>query len=142
MQAKSAPAKPAPAKSAPAKSAPAKKAVKKAATPKAESNIKQTLAVGLKRGHAVTKRKLGDISSRRKGRATKRVTFIRELVREVAGYAPYERRLMELLRNGLEKRAMKLAKKKLGTRLRAKRKFNEMSDSLRKMREAREREQK
>ena len=38
---------------------------------------------------------------------------MRDVVREVAGYAPYERRLLELLRNGLEKRAVKFAKKKV-----------------------------
>jgi hypothetical protein len=37
----------------------------------------------------------------------------KELIREVCGYAPYERRIMELCRNGLDKRALKLAKKKV-----------------------------
>ncbi len=45
--------------------------------------------------------------------AGKRVKAIRELIRDVAGYAPYERRIMELCRNGLDKRALKLAKKKV-----------------------------
>ena len=43
----------------------------------------------------------------------KRVKMIRELVRDVAGSAPYEKRLMELLKVGRDKRALKLAKRKV-----------------------------
>ena len=39
--------------------------------------------------------------SRSKGRLTKHNKFVRDLVREVAGFAPYERRAQELLRWGL-----------------------------------------
>ena len=39
--------------------------------------------------------------------------MVRELIREVAGFAPYEKRLMELLKVGKDKRALKLAKKKV-----------------------------
>lgn len=41
--------------------------------------------------------------------------------------APYERRLIELIRNAGEKRAKKLAKKRLGTHKRALRKVEEMN---------------
>ncbi len=47
-------------------------------------------------------------------RASKRVTFVRDIVREVAGLAPYERRITELLKVGKDKRALKVAKKKVG----------------------------
>ncbi|GKT83016.1 60S ribosomal protein L36 [Colletotrichum tofieldiae] len=40
---------------------------------------------------------------------------------------PYERRVIELLRNSKDKRARKLAKKRLGTFGRAKRKVEEMT---------------
>lgn len=43
------------------------------------------------------------------------------------GFAPYERRILELLKNSKEKRARKLAKKRLGTLLRAKRKIEELN---------------
>ncbi len=56
--------------------------------------------------------------------------FIRDLVREVSGFAPYERRIMELLKNSKDKRARKLAKKRLGTMRRAKRKVDELSNVL------------
>lgn len=56
------------------------------------------------------------------------------MVREVAGFAPYEKRITELLKVGKDKRALKVAKRKLGTHKRAKRKREEMSSVLRKMR--------
>ena len=47
-------------------------------------------------------------------KASKRVKFIRDIVREVAGLAPYERRCQELLKVGKDKRALKLCKRKVG----------------------------
>jgi len=41
------------------------------------------------------------------------VKNIRELIRDVVGSAPYEKRLMELLKVGRDKRALKLAKRKV-----------------------------
>lgn len=38
---------------------------------------------------------------------------IRDLIRDVVGSAPYEKRLMELLKVGRDKRALKLAKRKV-----------------------------
>jgi hypothetical protein len=68
---------------------------------------------------------------------SKKTAFVREIVKEVSGYvtsaegrlmeamanlwnrlAPYERRVIELLRNSKDKRARKLAKKRV--RLKAK----------------------
>ena len=46
-------------------------------------------------------------------RASKRVKVVRDIVREVAGLAPYERRITELLKVGKDKRALKVAKKKV-----------------------------
>ena len=44
------------------------------------------------------------------GTSNKRVAMIRSVIREVAGFKPYERRIMELLKIGKDKRALKLAK--------------------------------
>jgi len=66
-------------------------------------------------------------------RASKKVKFVRDIIREVAGQAPYEKRVLELLKNGRDKRALKVCKRKLGTHLRGKRKREEMSVLLRKM---------
>lgn len=46
-------------------------------------------------------------------RIGKRTRIVREVVRDVAGLAPYERRVSELLKVGKDKRALKLCKKKV-----------------------------
>ena len=43
----------------------------------------------------------------------KRVKFVRDVIREVAGFAPYEKRCQELLRVSKDKRALKYCKKKV-----------------------------
>merc|ERR1712065_85013 len=68
-----------------------------------------------------------DRNVNKKGRRSARGKFVHEVIREVAGFAPYERRLIDLCRNNLDKRALRLAKKKLGAHGRAKRKREEMS---------------
>ncbi|KAK3243238.1 60S ribosomal protein L36A [Cymbomonas tetramitiformis] len=94
------------------------------------------MAAGLNKGHIVTKRALAPRIAHRKGRAGKRVKMIRELIREVAGLAPYEKRICELLKVGHDKRALKVAKNKLGTHGRAKKKREDMANQLRKQRAA------
>ncbi|CRG87976.1 hypothetical protein PISL3812_04998 [Talaromyces islandicus] len=74
--------------------------------------------------------------SRSKGRLSRRTAFVREIVKEVAGLAPYERRVVELLRNSQDKRARKLAKKRLGTIGRAKAKVDEMQKVIAEARRA------
>uniref|UniRef100_A0A4W6FGK5 Large ribosomal subunit protein eL36 n=1 Tax=Lates calcarifer TaxID=8187 RepID=A0A4W6FGK5_LATCA len=58
-------------------------------------------------------------------RLTKHSKFIRDTIREVCGFAPYERR-----------RALKFIKKRIGTHIRAKRKREELSNVLAAMRKA------
>ncbi|KAK3162428.1 hypothetical protein QOZ80_1BG0089430 [Eleusine coracana subsp. coracana] len=102
----------------------------------APQQAKSGLFVGINKGHVVTKRELPPRPSDRKGKATRRVSFVRGLIREVAGFAPYEQRITELLKVGKDKRALKVAKRKLGTHKRAKKKREEMAGVLRKMRSA------
>ena len=71
------------------------------------------IAVGLNKGHQTTQRELAPKPSNNKGRLTKHTKFVRGLIREVVGFAPYERRVMELLKNSKDKRARKLAKKRV-----------------------------
>ncbi|KAF2757093.1 ribosomal protein L36e [Pseudovirgaria hyperparasitica] len=101
-----------------------------------EVKQKSGLAVGLNSGHKVTPRTPAPKISTRKGRLSKRTAFVREIVREVSGLAPYERRVIELLRNSKDKRARKLAKKRLGTFGRAKKKVDEMTKIIAESRRA------
>jgi Ribosomal protein L36e len=39
---------------------------------------------------------------------------VKDVIREVSGYAPYEKRIIELMRNQLDKRALRFAKKRVG----------------------------
>ncbi|KAI8977517.1 50S ribosomal protein L36e [Mycotypha africana] len=87
---------------------------------------KSGIAVGLNKGHITTRRELKAKPSNKIGAASKRTTFVKSVIREVSGYAPYERRLMELIKNSKDKRARKLCKKKLGSFLRAKKKIEEL----------------
>ncbi len=56
------------------------------------------ICVGLEKGHKPTKNTLKAKPSRSKGKLTKHNKFVRDLVREVVGFSPYERRAQELLR--------------------------------------------
>ncbi|KAI0974260.1 ribosomal protein L36e-domain-containing protein [Xylaria arbuscula] len=64
--------------------------------------------------------------SRTKGHLSRRTAHVRDVVREVMGLAPYEKRVIELLRNSKDKRARKLAKKRLGSFQRGKKKVDEL----------------
>ncbi|XP_054719626.1 60S ribosomal protein L36-like [Uloborus diversus] len=98
--------------------------------------VHKELCVGLHKGHKITKNVTAPRPSRRKGKLTKHTRFIRDIVREVCGFAPYEKRAMELLRVSKDKRALKFIKKRLGTHLRAKRKRDELSNVLTAQRKA------
>ena len=93
---------------------------------------KTGIAVGLNKGHITTPRTLRERPALRKGRANKRVKVIREIAREVMGLAPYEKRMLELSKVGKDKRALKLASKKLGSLKRAKKKRDDLAAYARK----------
>ena len=89
------------------------------------------IAVGLNKGHVVTKRQVRAKPSHKKGKLGPRVEFIRKVIREVSGLAPYEKRVIELIKGGGSngpKRATRFLKRRLGSLKRAKRKFAELSD--------------
>ena len=94
--------------------------------------------VGLNHGFIVTKPKVNtrkqkpSYTLRKLG---KRVEVVRELIREVCGLAPYERKMTEMIRTGVaakQKRALKLARRRLGTQRRAQHKKAEMEDLINK----------
>eukprot|EP01024_Parvocaulis_polyphysoides_P017571 TRINITY_DN17765_c1_g1_i1.p2 TRINITY_DN17765_c1_g1~~TRINITY_DN17765_c1_g1_i1.p2 ORF type:complete len:102 (-),score=16.42 TRINITY_DN17765_c1_g1_i1:221-526(-) len=91
------------------------------------------IAVGEKKGYPVTKRTPRVRNNRKKGVLGKKTKFVRSLIREVAGLAPYEKRIIELIKVGRDKRALKVAKKKLGSHKRGKNKREEMGEVYRKM---------
>ncbi|XP_032699248.1 60S ribosomal protein L36-like [Lontra canadensis] len=94
------------------------------------------MAVGLNRGHKVTKNVSKLRHGHRRGRLTKHTKFVQDMMLEVCGFAPYERRAMELLKVSKNKRALKFIKKRVGTHIRAKRKREGLSNVLAAMRKA------
>lgn len=87
--------------------------------------LRYELAVGLNKGHKVTKIRMIKTAgvkrtktmklrpSRLKGTQTKHTKFVRDLIREVMGHAPYEKRAMELLKVSKDKRALKYLKRRV-----------------------------
>ncbi|KAL2497909.1 60S ribosomal protein L36-1 [Abeliophyllum distichum] len=88
------------------------------------------LFVGLKKGHVVTSKELAPCPSSRKRQNEQESTFCKEPYRKVAGFAPYEKRITKLLKVGKDKHAFKVAKRKLGTHKRAKKKREGMLSVL------------
>ena len=104
------------------------------------------LAVGLNKGHIVKKREPRHIKGNykkhlktkakhlAKGPENRRVTrakMIREIVREVAGLAPYEKKMIDVFKvlgSGADKKVYKIAKKRLGTHKRAIQKRDELKN--------------
>nr|ALS04644.1 60S ribosomal protein L36 [Pseudodiaptomus poplesia]ALS04752.1 60S ribosomal protein L36 [Pseudodiaptomus poplesia]ALS04956.1 60S ribosomal protein L36 [Pseudodiaptomus poplesia] len=92
------------------------------------------MCAGMEKGHKTTKNTLKPRANKSKGKLTKHNKFVRDLVREVVGFSPYERRAQELLRIGKEKRCLKFLKKRLGSHDLAKKKREEMQNVLQAMR--------
>jgi large subunit ribosomal protein L36e len=81
----------------------------------ARTKVPSGLFVGMNKGHIVTKTEqhpntFKKNKSLRKGRIHPRVTAVREVITEVCGLAPFQRRMLELIRTGeakAEKKAMR-----------------------------------
>ena len=82
---------------------------KKRAPPKPFTGI----AVGKNKGFKVTRRYLPRQPSTYKGFVNARKAVVRSVISEVVGFAPYEKRLIDLMKNNLDKRALRYAKKKV-----------------------------
>ncbi len=97
------------------------------------------IAVGLNKGYKVTPRPYNTKTYVKSENSKKRREFMNEVIREVCGFAPYEKHIMELLKVGsaaTAKRALKFAKKRLGTHKRGKAKRDEMIRVLENQRKA------
>ena len=85
------------------------------------------LAVGANKGHVVTKLQ----RTKAPRTTTKRMKVVRDVVKRAMGLAPYEKRILEVIKTGggnVEKRAYKMAKQRLGTNKRAKAKREELKN--------------
>ena len=90
-----------------------------------ETNKRSGFAVGLNKGRLTklpAKMEWKTKPVTRKGNLAKRNTAVRAVIREVAGYSPLEKRMIELIRSDnavKEKKAVKIARKRIGTHRRA-----------------------
>ncbi|XP_036609620.1 60S ribosomal protein L36-like [Trichosurus vulpecula] len=98
--------------------------------------IQYPMAVGINKGHKVTKNISKLQHCHCHGRLTKHTKFLRDMIQEVYGFAPYEKCAMELLKVSKDKRALKFIKKRVGTHIQAKRKREDLSNVLAAMRKA------
>ena len=116
--------------------------------------LAHALVTGPNKGHKVTKLDgHKNRQSRKRGAVTKNKAFCKSVIpwfekksdqiymiqnlffstfciREVMGFAPYEKRCLELLRISKDKRALKFCKKRLGTHKAAKAKREEMANVI------------
>ena len=80
------------------------------------------LAKGTNSGTITTERPKRQRPVQRKGSLSKHTSLVRSLVREVVGLAPYERRILDMIKTGgssADKRIYKFGKKRLGSHKRS-----------------------
>lgn len=93
------------------------------------------IAIGKNKGHPMTKIQTKRVRPvTKKCRLGKRTKFIRTVIAEVSGVSGYEKRIIELLKAGSlkdTKKALKVAKKAVGTHRRGKNKREALMNMLR-----------
>jgi large subunit ribosomal protein L36e len=95
------------------------------------------IAAGREKGFPTTKRAARAKPSQMKGRLSKRTSMVRDLISEVVGMSPYERRMLDMLKTGgtgCEKRMYKFAKRRLGGHKRATKKREQVKETYSNMR--------
>lgn len=110
----------------------------KATQPSTGKEIQSGRVYGRKRGHATKK-----IASRRShreelrqsmspavGERIAREQVAKGIAREICGYAPYEKRALDLVKQGEDKKARKFLKKRLGSLRSAKKKQESLARVL------------
>eukprot|EP01012_Entosiphon_sulcatum_P060982 TRINITY_DN86249_c0_g1_i1.p1 TRINITY_DN86249_c0_g1~~TRINITY_DN86249_c0_g1_i1.p1 ORF type:complete len:132 (+),score=22.36 TRINITY_DN86249_c0_g1_i1:44-397(+) len=88
--------------------------------------------VGINKGFKTTKRVRPVAAGKRLALQKNKLNAVKEVVQEAVGLCPYEKRLVELLKVGREKRALRFAKRRLGSFLRGKKKRELVSNMMRK----------
>ena len=89
------------------------------------------IIAGINRGFQTTKRQRKVSKNARLGLPHKRLRAVKAIIADVVGLTPMDRRLVEMLRVGKEKRALKLANKRLGNIVTAKKRRARMEDYIR-----------
>ncbi|ELW53080.1 60S ribosomal protein L36 [Tupaia chinensis] len=89
--------------------------------------LRYPMAMSLTKGHKVTKNMSKPRHSRRHGRLTKHPKFVCDLIREVCGFAPYERR-HGAAQGARGQTPPRFIKKQVGMPVSAKRKCEELSN--------------
>merc|ERR1711879_870576 len=56
--------------------------------------------------------------------------FVNDVIRETVGWAPYEKRIMELIKSGNPKKGLKFARKRLGSHQKAKSKRAKLEEYI------------
>jgi large subunit ribosomal protein L36e len=100
---------------------------------------KSGLAAGLVKGHVVVKYSSKVRTRSRSAKKSDRTIAARQIAREVMGLAPYEKRILDVLKAGtgnVEKKMYKMGKKRLGTHRRAIKKRDEIKAYWSKLRQA------
>ena len=74
------------------------------------------IAIGLKKGYPITSKVVAPRPASRKGRCGPKTKMVRELIREVVGLMPYEKRILDMIKTGgtsAEKRIYKFSKQRV-----------------------------
>ncbi|XP_057572921.1 60S ribosomal protein L36-like [Hippopotamus amphibius kiboko] len=94
------------------------------------------MAVGLNKGHKVTKSVSKPRHSCHWGHVMKHTKFVQNMIQKVCGFTPYEQQAIDLLKVSKGKQSLKFIRKMVGTHICAKRKREELNDVLGAMKKA------
>lgn len=89
------------------------------------------IIAGFNKGHKTTKRGRSISRKARLGLPHKKLRAVKTVISELVGHSPMEKRVLEMLRVGKEKRALKFCNKRLGNIVQAKKKRMKMEDAIR-----------
>ena len=89
------------------------------------------IIAGFNKGHQTTPRAYQLNRHHRLGLPHKKLVAVKALISDLVGPSPLEKRVLEMLRYGKDKRALKLCKKRLGSITAAKKKRGKMEALMR-----------